>query len=94
MASIGAWRNNEGCDSSQVAEFFQLDEAAMKTGKGTDTATTLNEMMARLPAARRRRIEARAAKRIAEELALRDLRKARGKTQVARRRRKRAASAA
>lgn len=45
-------------------------------------ATTLNDMMARLPAARRRRIEARAAERIAEELALRDLRKALGKTQV------------
>lgn len=45
-------------------------------------ATTLNEMMARLPAARRRRIETRAAERIAEELALRDLRKALGKTQV------------
>jgi transcriptional regulator with XRE-family HTH domain len=45
-------------------------------------ATTLNEIMARLPAARRRRIEARAAERIAEELALRDLRKALGKTQV------------
>lgn len=45
-------------------------------------ATTLNEMLARLPAARRRRIEARAAERIAEELALRDLRKALGKTQV------------
>ncbi|MBL0899135.1 MAG: helix-turn-helix transcriptional regulator [Reyranella sp.] len=38
--------------------------------------------MARLPAARRKRIEARAAERIAEELALRDLRKALGRTQV------------
>ena len=45
-------------------------------------ATTLNEMMARLPATRRRRIEAGAAVRIAEELALRDLRKALGATQV------------
>lgn len=54
----------------------------MKTNKETTMATTLTEMMARLPAARRRRIEARAAERIAEELALRDLRKALGKTQV------------
>lgn len=40
----------------------------MKKGKGSDMATTLNEMMARLPAARRRRIEARAAERIASEV--------------------------
>jgi DNA-binding XRE family transcriptional regulator len=54
----------------------------MKTSKGAATAATLTEMMARLPAARRKRIEARAAERIAEELALRDLRKALGRTQV------------
>ena len=38
--------------------------------------------MAGLPAARRRRIEARAAALIAEEMTLRDLRKAMGKTQA------------
>lgn len=54
----------------------------MKTSKGAATAATLTEMMARLPEARRKRIEARAAERIAEELALRDLRKALGRTQV------------
>jgi transcriptional regulator with XRE-family HTH domain len=45
-------------------------------------AKTLSDVMARLPAERRRRIEARAQARIEEELALRDLRKAMGKTQV------------
>ncbi|MBX3499470.1 MAG: helix-turn-helix transcriptional regulator [Alphaproteobacteria bacterium] len=45
-------------------------------------AKTLSDVMARLPAERRRRIEARARARIDEELALRDLRKAMGKTQV------------
>lgn len=45
-------------------------------------AKTLNDVMARLPAERRRRIEARAQARIEEELALRELRKAMGKTQV------------
>jgi transcriptional regulator with XRE-family HTH domain len=43
----------------------------------------LEEMLGRLPADRRRRVEARAAELIAEELSLRDLRKALGKTQVA-----------
>jgi transcriptional regulator with XRE-family HTH domain len=43
----------------------------------------LNEMMARLPGDRRRRVEARAAELIAEEMSLRDLRKAMGRTQVA-----------
>lgn len=43
---------------------------------------TLDEMMARLPAARRKRIEARAAELIAEEMSLRDLRKAMNRTQV------------
>jgi transcriptional regulator with XRE-family HTH domain len=43
----------------------------------------LEEMMNRLPANRRRKVEARAAELIAEEMSLRDLRKAMGKTQVA-----------
>ncbi|MBW4093752.1 MAG: helix-turn-helix transcriptional regulator [Proteobacteria bacterium] len=43
----------------------------------------LEEMLDRLPAERRRRVEARAATLIAEEMSLRDLRKAMGKTQVA-----------
>ena len=43
----------------------------------------LEEMMARLPAARRRRVEARTAELAAEEVTLRDLRKAMGKTQAA-----------
>lgn len=43
----------------------------------------LEEMLDRLPAARRRKVEARAAELIAEEMSLRDLRKALGKTQVA-----------
>ncbi|MDO8839764.1 MAG: XRE family transcriptional regulator [Parvibaculum sp.] len=41
----------------------------------------LKEMMDRLPAARRRKIEARAGELIAEEMTLRDLRKARELTQ-------------
>lgn len=45
-------------------------------------AKTLSDVMARLPVERRRGIEARAQVRIEEELALRDLRKAMGKTQV------------
>lgn len=45
-------------------------------------AKTLGDVMARLPAERRRKIESRAQVRIEEELALRDLRKAMGKTQV------------
>jgi transcriptional regulator with XRE-family HTH domain len=44
-------------------------------------ATTLKEKMASLPAGRRKRIEARAAVLIAEEMSLRELRKAHGKTQ-------------
>jgi len=43
---------------------------------------TLKEMMSRLPAEERRKIEARAQELIAEELTLQDLRKAMGKTQV------------
>lgn len=43
----------------------------------------LEEMMARLPEDRRRRVEARTAELIAEEMSLRDLRKALGKTQAA-----------
>ena len=43
---------------------------------------TLDEMLARLPAGRRAKIEARAAKLIAEEKSLRELRKARTLTQT------------
>lgn len=43
----------------------------------------LEEMLDRLPPARRQKVEARAAELIAEEMSLRDLRKALGKTQVA-----------
>lgn len=42
----------------------------------------LEEMMARLPKDRRRRVEARAAELVAEEMSLRALRKAMGKTQA------------
>jgi DNA-binding XRE family transcriptional regulator len=44
--------------------------------------TTLKELMDRLPAERRRRIEARAQELIAEEMSLRELRKAMAKTQT------------
>lgn len=44
-------------------------------------ATTLKTMMDRLPAERRKRVAARAEELIAEELTLRDLRKARDLTQ-------------
>lgn len=44
-------------------------------------ATTLKTMMDRLPAERRKRVNARAEELIAEELTLRDLRKARDLTQ-------------
>jgi transcriptional regulator with XRE-family HTH domain len=44
--------------------------------------TTLNEMIERLPPDRRQRVEARAAELIAEEMTLRDLRKARELTQA------------
>lgn len=43
----------------------------------------LNDMLSRLPNDRRAKVEARAAELIAEEMSLRDLRKALGKTQVA-----------
>jgi transcriptional regulator with XRE-family HTH domain len=43
----------------------------------------LEEMLERLPQERRARVKARAAQLIAEEMSLRDLRKALGKTQVA-----------
>jgi DNA-binding XRE family transcriptional regulator len=46
-------------------------------------ATTLKDKMKTLPPKRRKKVEARAAQLIAEELSLRDLRKARAKTQVA-----------
>jgi len=44
--------------------------------------TTLQERMGRLPKARRKKVEARAAELVAEEMSLRDLRKARRRTQV------------
>jgi DNA-binding XRE family transcriptional regulator len=44
--------------------------------------TTLKERMDELPVARRKKVEVRAAALIAEEMSLRDLRKARKKTQV------------
>ncbi len=43
---------------------------------------TLEEVMAGLPARRRRRVEAQAAELVAEEMTLRELRKAMGRTQV------------
>ncbi|MBI1777801.1 MAG: helix-turn-helix transcriptional regulator [Proteobacteria bacterium] len=46
-------------------------------------ARTLNEIVSALPADERRRVEARAREIIAEEMSLRDLRKAIGKTQAA-----------
>lgn len=46
-------------------------------------ATTLKDKMKALPPKRRKKVEARADQLIAEELSLRDLRKARAKTQVA-----------
>ena len=45
-------------------------------------ATTLKEMLDRLPAERRRRVAARSEQLIAEEMSLRELRKAMHKTQV------------
>ena len=45
-------------------------------------AVNLDDMMAELPPARRRKIEDRAAELIAEEMTLRELRKARQLTQV------------
>src|SRR3546814_1064493 len=44
--------------------------------------TTLKERMDKLPKARRKKVEARAAELIAEEMSLQDLRKARKRTQV------------
>ena len=44
--------------------------------------TTLKDKMDKLPKARRKKVEARAAELIAEEMSLRDLRKARKRTQV------------
>ena len=46
-------------------------------------ARTLNEFIATLPAGERRKIEARAKQLVAEEMSLRDLRKAIGRTQTA-----------
>jgi DNA-binding transcriptional regulator YiaG len=45
-------------------------------------ARTLAEKIQQLPAARRKKVEARAAELIAEEMSLRDLRKAMNRTQV------------
>ena len=44
--------------------------------------TTLKERLVRLPKTRRKRVEARAAALIAEEMSLQDLRRARKRTQV------------
>ena len=44
--------------------------------------TTLTERLDRLPPARRKKVEERAKALIAEEMSLRDLRKARKQTQV------------
>jgi transcriptional regulator with XRE-family HTH domain len=44
--------------------------------------TNVNDIIKKLPAARRKKIEARAAELIAEEMTLRELRKARKRTQV------------
>ncbi len=44
--------------------------------------TTLKERLDNLPKARRKKVDARAAELIAEEMSLRDLRKARKRTQV------------
>jgi len=54
---------------------FQVKEGEM--------GVKLDDMLSRLPNDRRAKIEARAAELIAEEMSLRDLRKALGKTQVA-----------
>lgn len=48
----------------------------------SDMARTLKVQMARLPAARRRKVKARARALVAEEMSLRDLRKALAKTQT------------
>src|SRR5580658_8427399 len=45
-------------------------------------ARPLNEKIAELPAARREKVEARGAELIAEEMSLRELRRAMGKTQA------------
>jgi transcriptional regulator with XRE-family HTH domain len=47
-----------------------------------NVARPLSEKLAELPAARRRKVEARAAELIAEEMSLRELRNAMGKTQA------------
>ncbi len=44
--------------------------------------TTLTERLDKLPAARRKKVEARARELVAEEMSLQDLRKARKQTQV------------
>jgi transcriptional regulator with XRE-family HTH domain len=49
----------------------------------SEMGVKLAEMMDRLPEDRRRKVEARAAELIAEEMSLRELRKALGKTQAA-----------
>ena len=45
-------------------------------------ARTLTDKIEQLPAARRKRVEARAAKLIADQMSLRDLRKAMHRTQA------------
>lgn len=49
---------------------------------GARMGRTLDEVMAGLPVRRRRRVEAQAAELIAEEMTLRELRRAMGRTQV------------
>lgn len=44
--------------------------------------TTLNERMGKLPKSRRKKVDARVAELVAEEMSLQDLRKARKRTQV------------
>ena len=55
------------------------DMDVMEAGMGV----SLDEMLARLPAEERKAVKARTAELMAQEMSLRDLRKALGKTQVA-----------
>jgi DNA-binding XRE family transcriptional regulator len=51
-------------------------------GKGSDMAVNVNDKIRKLSAAQRKKVETRAAALIAEEMTLRELRKARKLTQV------------
>jgi DNA-binding XRE family transcriptional regulator len=55
---------------------------ALKMGKQEVNMRKLNEVIAKLPAARRKKVEARAQALIAEEMTLQDIRKARQLTQA------------